>query len=422
MLNIERRPSQIQAPTYGNLVTILSIDGGGIRGIIPAIILHNLESQLQELDGEDARLADYFDVISGTSTGGLVTAMLAAPGENGRPLYAARDIKPFYLKNGPRIFPQKRGWFCKIWQLVRSVFRPKYDGKYLKSVVKEELKDIRLKDTLTNVVIPAFDIMHLQPVIFSTYEAKRCPKMDVYLSDVCIGTSAAPTYLPAHYFKVEDPKHGTQPRCREYNLIDGGVAANNPTLVAISQVTKQIFDNNPDFFPIKPMDFRRFLVISIGTGAARNEYKYNSKKAAKWGILSWLLHKSTTPLVEVFMQSSADMVDLHNSVVFQALNSEDCYLRIQDDELCGTCTISSVDAATKENLEKLVETGEKLLKKPVSRVNLEIGVSEPIANSGTNEDALKRFARLLTNEKRLRESRSPLTSCKGQGKVKYPIN
>nr|GMD99380.1 patatin-like protein 2 [Ipomoea batatas] len=271
MLNIERRPSQIQAPTYGNLVTILSIDGGGIRGIIPAIILHNLESQLQELDGEDARLADYFDVISGTSTGGLVTAMLAAPGENGRPLYAARDIKPFYLKNGPRIFPQKRGWFCKIWQLVRSVFRPKYDGKYLKSVVKEELKDIRLKDTLTNVVIPTFDIMHLQPVIFSTYE----------------------------------------------------------TLVAISQVTKQIFDNNPDFFPIKPMDFRRFLVISIGTGAARNEYKYNSKKAAKWGILSWLLHKSTTPLVEVFMQSSADMVDLHNSVVFQALNSEDCYLRIQ---------------------------------------------------------------------------------------------
>nr|GMD94572.1 Acyl transferase/acyl hydrolase/lysophospholipase [Ipomoea batatas] len=389
MLNIERRPSQIQAPTYGNLVTILSIDGGGIRGIIPAIILHNLESQLQ-LDGEDARLADYFDVISGTSTGGLVTAMLAAPGENGRPLYAARDIKPFYLNNGPRIFPQKRGWFCKIWQLVRSVFRPKYDGKYLKSVVKEELKDIRLKDTLTNVVIPTFDIMHLQPVIFSTYEAKRCPKMDVYLSDVCIGTSAAPTYLPAHYFKVEDPKHGTQPRCREYNLIDGGVAANNPTLVAISQVTKQIFDNNPDFFPIKPMDFRRFLVISIGTGAARNEYKYNSKKAAKWGILSWLLHKSTTPLVEVFMQSSADMVDLHNSVVFQALNSEDCYLRIQDDELCGTCTISSVDAATKENLEKLVETGEKLLKKPVSRVNLEIGVSEPIANSGTNEDALKR--------------------------------
>ncbi|KAK8472784.1 hypothetical protein PHAVU_002G299008 [Phaseolus vulgaris] len=69
---------QIQPPTYGNLVTILSIDGGGIRGIIPATILDFLESQLQELDGPEARLADYFDVISGTSTGGLVTAMLTA--------------------------------------------------------------------------------------------------------------------------------------------------------------------------------------------------------------------------------------------------------------------------------------------------------------------------------------------------------
>ncbi|XP_031125652.1 patatin-like protein 2 [Ipomoea triloba] len=418
---MERKPSQIQAPTYGNLVTILSIDGGGIRGVIPSIILDYLESQFQELDGADARLADYFDVMSGTSTGGLVTAMLTAPGESERPLYAARDIKPFYLNHGPNIFPQKRRWFCDIWQLIRCVFRPKYDGKYLHSLVKEELKDIRLKDTLTNVVIPTFDIMCLQPVIFSTYESKRCPKMDVYLSDVCIGTSAAPTYLPAHYFKIEDPKQGTNHPPREYNIIDGGVAANNPTLVAISQVTKQIFDNNPDFFPIKPMDFSRFLVISIGTGAAGNEYKYNSKKAAKWGVLSWLLYKSSTPLIEVFIEASSDMVDLHNSVVFQALGDcDNCYLRIQDDELTGTQ--SSVDVATKENLEKLVEIGERLLKKPVSRVNLETGVSEPIPHSGTNEDALKRFAKLLSNERRLRESRSPITSCRGSGKVTHPIN
>ncbi|XP_031124452.1 patatin-like protein 1 isoform X2 [Ipomoea triloba] len=390
-----------------NFVTVLSIDGGGIRGIIPAVILAYLESQFQELDGEDARLADYFDVISGTSTGGLVTAMLTAPDENGRPLYAAKDIKPFYLNNGPKIFPQKGGWFGKIWPSIRSVFGPKYDGKYLRSLLKEQLKEIRLKDTLTNIVIPTFDIKNLQPVIFSTYQAKRCPKMNAYLSDVCIGTSAAPTYLPAHYFKIEDPKHGTDEPPREYNLIDGGVAANNPTLVAINQVTKQILDNNPDFSPMKPIDSPSFRVISIGTGAAKNEHKYDSKQAAKWGILSWLFHKSSTPLIEVFMQSSADMVDLHNSVVFQTLDSsENRYLRIQEDELSGI--LSSADAATKENLEKLVEIGEKLLKKSVSRVNLETGVSEPIPHSGTNEDALKRFAKLLSDEKRFRESKSPI--------------
>ena len=61
---------------------------------------------VQKLDGEDARIADYFDVISGTSTGGLVTAMLAAPDENNRPVFAAKDINDFYLNHCPHIFPQ----------------------------------------------------------------------------------------------------------------------------------------------------------------------------------------------------------------------------------------------------------------------------------------------------------------------------
>ncbi|PKI46097.1 hypothetical protein CRG98_033492 [Punica granatum] len=101
---------QIRPPTYGNLITILSIDGGGVRGIIPATILSFLESQLQELDGEDVRLADYFDVVAGTSTGGLLTAMLTAPDKNNdnRPLFAAKDVRSFYLEHCPKIFPQKR--------------------------------------------------------------------------------------------------------------------------------------------------------------------------------------------------------------------------------------------------------------------------------------------------------------------------
>lgn len=63
---------------------------------------------MQELDGEEVRLADYFDVIAGTSTGGLITAMLTAPDDYNRPLYAAKDITTFYLKHGPQIFPQER--------------------------------------------------------------------------------------------------------------------------------------------------------------------------------------------------------------------------------------------------------------------------------------------------------------------------
>ncbi|XP_059629670.1 patatin-like protein 2 [Cornus florida] len=392
---------QIQPPTFGNLITILSIDGGGIRGIIPATILSFLESQLQELDGEDARLADYFDVIAGTSTGGLVTAMLTAPDGNNRPRFAAKDIRPFYLEHSPRIFPQKRGICGAIITKLKSVTGPKYNGKYLHRVVNDKLGETRLRDTLTKVVIPTFDIKRLQPTIFSSYEAKNSPCLDARLSDICIGTSAAPTYLPAHRFKNQDKQGNVQ----VFNLIDGGVAANNPALVAVSQVTKQVFHENPDFFPINPVDYGRFLVISLGTGSSKIEQKYNAKMAAKWGVLNWLLHGGSTPLVDVFTQASGDMIDLHISVVFQALHSQDNYLRIQDDTLTGTD--SSVDIATKDNLERLVKIGERLLKKPVSRVNLGTGRSEPVENGGTNEEALKKFAKLLSDERRLRQSKTP---------------
>lgn len=101
------------------------------------------------------------------------------------------------------------------------------------------------------------------------------------------------------------------------------------TLVAINQVTKQVFDENPDFFPIKPMDYGRFLVISVGTGSAKIEEQYNAKMAAKWGILNWLTHGGSVPLVDVLTQASADMVDFHIAVLFQALHCEENYLRIQ---------------------------------------------------------------------------------------------
>ncbi|XP_057970635.1 patatin-like protein 1 [Malania oleifera] len=371
-------------PNCGNLVTILSIDGGGIRGIIPGIILAFLESELQELDGEDARLADYFDVIAGTSTGGLIAAMLAAENKDKRPLFAAKDIKPFYLENSPRIFPQKRGIVGKVVNLVKAAVGAKYDGKYLHRLIRNILGDARLHQTLTNLVIPTFDIKHLQPTIFSTYEAAANPLVDARLSDICIGTSAAPTYLPAHFFENQD-QHGN---FKQFNLIDGGVAANNPTLVAITEVTKQAFKNNPDFFPMKPMDYHRFLVISIGTGSSKKDLKYSAKMATKWGCLGWLYNDHSTPLIDVFTQSSAEMVDYHNSVVFKALRSEDNNLRIDDDTLSGT--LASMDVATEENLENLVKVGERLLNKPVSRVNFETDHYEPVENGGTNAEALRK--------------------------------
>ncbi|CAK9166474.1 unnamed protein product [Ilex paraguariensis] len=185
----------------------------------------------------------------------------------------------------------------------------------------------------------------------------------------CISMSAAPTYFPAYYFKNTDEEGKEQ----EFKLIDGGVDANNPTLVAISEVTKQVFKENPDFFPIKPMDYGRFLVISIGTGSAKNEYEYNSQKASKWGILNWHFIQKIT--------------------IFES----------KDDTLNGT--LSSVDVSTKENMQNLEKVGEELLKKNVSRFNVDTGKYEPVKNGGTNVEALKKIAKKLSDEIKLRESK-----------------
>uniref|UniRef100_M1BAE2 Patatin n=2 Tax=Solanum tuberosum TaxID=4113 RepID=M1BAE2_SOLTU len=275
---------------------------------------------------------------------------------------------------------------------------PKYDGKYLHALTKRLLGGTRLHDTLTAVVIPTFDIKTLQPVIFSSYEANSKPDLDAELADICISTSAAPTFLPAYCFKTQD----AQNKDREFNLIDGGVAANNPTLIAIGEVTKQTLMKHGDLFPIKPMDYGRFLVISLGTGNAKNEEKYNAKMAAKWGLLSWLTHDNSTPIIEAFNQASADMVDYHNFVVFKALHSDDKYLRIQDDTLTGN--LASVDISTKENLEGLIKVGEELLDKPTSKINLDKGVYEAVENGGTNKEALRRFAKKLSDERKFRQA------------------
>ncbi|XP_073113500.1 patatin-like protein 2 [Elaeis guineensis] len=393
--------NHIKPLTSGNFVTVLSIDGGGNRGIIPAIILSFLELELQKLDGKDARLADYFDMIAGTSTGGLVTAMLAAPNEDNRPLFAASDIKSFYLQHCPKIFPQPKGAFAQFRRMVSTLFEPRYAGNYLHSLVREKLGKTTLHQTLTNVVIPTFDIKLLQPIIFSSFKVKDENIMDAQLSDICIGTSAAPTYLPAHEFQNKDSSENT----KEFNLVDGSVAANNPTLVAIEEVMKGACKGNLNHFPSKVIDCTKILIISLGTGSAKVDGRYNAKRASNWGILGWLLSTGSVPLVDVFTQSSADMVDIHMSAIFPDCQSKLNYLRIQEDTLSGTS--SSIDIATKENLEDLVRIGEELLKKPVSRMNLDTGVLEPAKDEKeTNEDALKRFATLLFDERRLRYTRS----------------
>ncbi|TVU05539.1 hypothetical protein EJB05_48705, partial [Eragrostis curvula] len=192
-----------------------------------------------------------------------------------------------------------------------------------------------------------------------------------------------------HQFETKYKDGNTQ----AFNLIHGADVANNP-------VSGHALLCNQDFFPIKPADYGKFLVLSLGTGTAKIEEKYDAVQSGKWGVLGWLYNKGNTPLIDSFSHASFDIVDIHISVLFQALHSDKGYLRIQDDELKGDT--ASVDVSTKDNLNRLVEAGRGLLKKPVCKVNLETGKNEPDPSRGTNEEELIHFARKLSNERRAR--------------------
>ncbi|KAL3505173.1 hypothetical protein ACH5RR_035014 [Cinchona calisaya] len=151
-------------------------------------------------------------------------------------------------------------------KLVKAVTGPKYDGKYLHNLLHEKLGEIKMKHQSS---------------------------LDALPRGICIGTSAAPTYLPAHKFEAQDSDGSV----REFNLIDDGVAANNPALVAINQVTKVVSGGNSDFFCMKPLEYDRFIVLSLGSGTANEENKYDADEAAKWGIFGWLTNTDAFELL-----------------------------------------------------------------------------------------------------------------------------
>nr|GEV57535.1 patatin-like protein 2 [Tanacetum cinerariifolium] len=326
-----------------------------------------------------------------------MTTMLAAPNEKNRPLYAAKDITQFYFEHSPKIFPKvsRSKFMNSVASMFGEVTGPKYDGKYIRSLTKVLLRNLTLKQTLTDVVIPAFDIRRVQPVIFTSADAKECLYKDAFLADVCISTSAAPTYFPPYYFETRD-YDGT---LHTYDVIDGGVAANNPTQMAITHITKESLMGKYKFSSPGNIDANRMLVLSLGTGKQKYNEQYTAQKASKWGLLSWIFDNGTAPILHIFGDASSDMVDIHVSTLFRASKAEKNYLRIQEENLTGEQ--KEMDISTPENMKVLEDIGKKLLVKQVSRLDLDSGRFLAVEGEGTNADALARFATLLSAERQL---------------------
>lgn len=192
---------------------ILSIDGGGLKGVLPAAFLAELERLTKK------RIVDQFDLIAGTSTGGIIALGLGLG-------LSAEDISRFYVERGPAIFDQGvvTGSFASLRSKVRRLLRSALHlgtSKYTADELRKSLEDVfearTIGDSVTRLVIPAYDSIHGGPYVFKTAHHPRF-RVDHARSavDAALATAAAPTYLPAHSF--EGATH----------LLDGGVWANNP--------------------------------------------------------------------------------------------------------------------------------------------------------------------------------------------------
>lgn len=192
----------------GPVRRILAIDGGGIKGVVSAAFLATIE----EATGK--RIVDHFDLIAGTSTGGIIALGLGLG-------ISAADILTFYKNKGPRIFGEPDSPLGRILRHIRWPFRPKYDAMALEEELITVFADRRLGESETRLVIPAYHRDRQGVYVFKTAHHPRL-KMDYRekVLDVALATAAAPVYFPPH--RLPSGSH----------LLDGGVWANNPVGVA----------------------------------------------------------------------------------------------------------------------------------------------------------------------------------------------
>lgn len=257
------------------VVKILAIDGGGIRGIVPALFLQRLEKDLR------MRIGGVFDYIVGTSTGGLLALALSRPSSDpATPYFTAEQMVEFYEKDGPAIFGRKRG-------IVLSARRPRYRSESIESVLAERFGDSVLSEALCRVIVTAYDMTHRTPKVFLSWRARELPSQDFFCRDVARATTAAPTYFPPAVIE-------NRSKTEHFHLVDGGVFANNPAARGLIEALQHETETSGGSGP-------RFLLVSLGTGSLKR--RYDSAATVDWGLVDW-----ARPILDIVFDGVSDNV------------------------------------------------------------------------------------------------------------------
>ncbi len=272
---------------------VLSIDGGGLRGVIPLLILKKIE----EIEGK--KIHELFDLIIGTSTGGIIACGLTATKDGKTPVLTIDRLIELYTTKGDIIFPRKKNVITKMVSKINSVSSPTFSSKGLDELLTEYFGDMKLSNTLTPIIVTSYDLKNNEVLMFKSRKSGE-ENYDVTLKDVCRATSAAPTYLPSY-----EMKYGGKDRI----CLDGGVYINNPSMAGISDVIRNKY-NIPD------LELSDISLLSLGTGVYTEDI--GMKNTPKWGLLEW-----AKPITSVMMQGSSKSID------YECNELLDIYLRIQ---------------------------------------------------------------------------------------------
>ncbi|MGB5943380.1 MAG: patatin-like phospholipase family protein [Leeuwenhoekiella sp.] len=321
-------------------IKILSIDGGGIRGIIPGTILGYLENELRlRTKNPKLKIGEYFDFIAGTSTGGILALLYSCPDAQGNFKYSAKDALDLYLELGEDIFELS---LKQQIESIAGIIDEKYSEMELENALEQFLGETKLSESLRPNLITSYDIRNRNSFFFSSLEAAENEVSDFYMKDVGRATSAAPTYFEASRI--------TSILGAPYALVDGGVFANNPSLCAYAEArgidfTKKLNSTDKPAFP----SAKDMMIVSVGTGSVKRPYAYEDFKDA--GVLKWI-----KPLIDIMMSGNSETVDYQLKKIYQTLPKKHCtdYYRIQPKLLNSN---PEMDMANKENLIALQEDG-----------------------------------------------------------------
>jgi len=301
---------------------VLSIDGGGVRGIIPARILKEIETRTNK------PISKLFNIVSGTSTGGLLTLAITKPNTQGNPEFSAENLVDLYMERSKEIFVKP-----SIIRKIKTGFGlwgSKYDRAAYDKILLQIFKDTLLSQSLCPVFIPIYSLGNSKPFIASTYFAARNKENDFYLRDIAGAASAAPTYF--------DPKKFRSPNSTTiYQGVDGGIYANNPELIGVTGV----YLLHPSF------EIGNIILLSLGTG----DTVKNNQNSGNDGDIGWLKNKD---IIGSMMDAESAIAETAVTAMLKNSNHFRFQLHLPSE-------LADMDNSSDNNLNALLEAAEDFI-------------------------------------------------------------